>query len=91
MSSRIGNILTSSRASRLRLAVGRTGSGKSSIFNALFGSLEATSTGTICIGDVDIREWKLEQIRQFISLVSQGEFISTELLISSDLRRSDAT
>jgi ABC-type multidrug transport system fused ATPase/permease subunit len=48
------------------------GSGKSTLFNALFRIIETESSGAIMIGGEDSRNWKLEQIRNFISLISQG-------------------
>ena len=52
--------------------VGRTGAGKSSLALALFRALEAED-GKIVIDNVDISKIGLEDLRQAITMVPQGE------------------
>ena len=54
--------------------VGRTGSGKSSIFQVLFRTMEAVK-GEVTIDGVNIRHLNLTELRQHLSIVPQDPFL----------------
>ncbi|MDP9315515.1 MAG: ABC transporter ATP-binding protein/permease [Chloroflexota bacterium] len=54
--------------------VGRTGSGKTTIVRLLARLYDPVS-GTICVGDTDVRDVKLSELRQHVALVTQDVHI----------------
>ena len=58
--------------------IGRTGSGKSSILQALFRMIELNSNGnfgTAYIDDIDISTLGLHKLRRSLSIIPQNPFI----------------
>lgn len=59
--------------------VGQSGAGKSTVFNVLTRLIDA-QTGTVKIGDTDITELKLSDLRSLFSVVSQDALLFDETL-----------
>ena len=64
--------------------VGRTGAGKSSLFQLLQGFREP-SKGSIKIGGVDVNNMTKQQLRKSVSVVHQNPYINTSENIRDNL------
>ncbi len=71
--------------------VGRSGNGKSTIFNLLLRYFDSTK-GTIKIDDIDIRDLKEEALRRNISIIRQSPFLFNLSIIDNfRLAKSNAS
>lgn len=62
--------------------VGRTASGKSSLAE-LFLRIQDPTEGTILINDVDLKQYRLEDIRQIFSYVPQDNFLFSDTILEN--------
>lgn len=69
--------------------VGSTGAGKSTIINLLNRFYEINS-GTICIDDVNIKDFKLASLRQQIAVVLQDVFLFADTIANNISLKDDA-
>ena len=64
-------------AGKTTALVGRSGSGKTTIFNLLTRMIEPDA-GSVCIGGVDVKDIEVKELRRMISVVSQDSGIFDE-------------
>ena len=69
--------------------VGATGAGKSTIINLLNRFYEIDS-GTICVDDIDIKEYKLSSLRNHIAIVLQDVFLFADTIANNISLRNDS-
>jgi len=62
--------------------VGSTGAGKSTIIN-LLGRFYEIDSGTICIDDISIKDFPLDQLRDEIALVLQDVFLFADTILNN--------
>lgn len=63
--------------------VGRTGAGKSSMFNTLFRIVESES-GTVLIDDYDIREFGVQDLRKALGIIPQVPVLFSGILLATE-------